>query len=183
LPRPAGLPSPAKEANNPLLGQINFFEKYVKTAVICFCVLIDWVTLLFVYWVFNCTFLRDIVAIRVVGVIAKVLVHFRTVLFLFLFACVNMSRNASKPAASSSLMQSQSSNSPNSAFNVVGQAGSANSSSSVGHRSMESKHKPLVILRCKVVCVGDACVGKTALTQVFQSGGSTYPKNYMMVGI
>jgi hypothetical protein len=122
------------------------------------------------------------VVIRVVGVLAKVLVHFRTVLSLF-YLLVNMSRNASKPAASSTLMQSQSSNSPNSAFKVVGQAGSANSSSSVGHRSMESKHKPLVILRCKVVCVGDACVGKTALTQVFQSGGSTYPKNYMMVGI
>jgi hypothetical protein len=48
-------------------------------------------------------------------------------------------------------------------------------------RSMESDHKPLVILRCKCVVVGDACVGKTALTQVFNSGGSTYPKNYIMV--
>ena len=48
-------------------------------------------------------------------------------------------------------------------------------------RSMESDHKPLVILRCKCVVVGDACVGKTALTQVFHSGGSTYPKNYIMV--
>jgi len=47
-------------------------------------------------------------------------------------------------------------------------------------RSMESNHKPLVILRCKVVIVGDACVGKTALTQVFYSGGATYPKNYLM---
>jgi transport family protein 27 len=50
-----------------------------------------------------------------------------------------------------------------------------------GVRSMESKHKPLVILRCKVVIVGDACVGKTALTSVFHSGGSIYPKNYVMV--
>jgi transport family protein 27 len=49
-----------------------------------------------------------------------------------------------------------------------------------GTRSMESKHKQLVILRCKLVIVGDACVGKTAITQVFQSGGSTYPKNYLM---
>ena len=47
-------------------------------------------------------------------------------------------------------------------------------------KSMESKHKPLVILRCKLVLVGDACVGKSALTQVFHSGGSTYPKNYLM---
>ena len=50
-------------------------------------------------------------------------------------------------------------------------------------RSMESEHKPLVILRCKCVVVGDACVGKTALTQVFHSGGSTYPKNYVMVNV
>ena len=47
-------------------------------------------------------------------------------------------------------------------------------------RSMESAHKPQLILRCKLVILGDACVGKTALTQVFQSGGSTYPKNYLM---
>jgi intraflagellar transport protein 27 len=46
--------------------------------------------------------------------------------------------------------------------------------------SMESNHKSIVMLRCKVVIVGDPCVGKTALTQVFQSGGSTYPKNYLM---
>lgn len=46
--------------------------------------------------------------------------------------------------------------------------------------SMESNHKPIVMLRCKVVVVGDPCVGKTALTQVFHSGGSTYPKNYLM---
>jgi len=47
-------------------------------------------------------------------------------------------------------------------------------------RSMETTHHSIVILRCKVVIVGDACVGKSALTQVFQSGGSTYPKNYLM---
>jgi len=49
-----------------------------------------------------------------------------------------------------------------------------------GLRSMESNHKSLTILRCKLVIIGDACVGKSALTQVFQSGGSTYPKNYLM---
>lgn len=47
-------------------------------------------------------------------------------------------------------------------------------------RSMESEHKQLTILRCKCVVVGDACTGKTALTQVFNSGGNTYPKNYVM---
>lgn len=47
-------------------------------------------------------------------------------------------------------------------------------------RTMESNHKPLVILRCKLVIVGDACVGKTALSQVFQTGGKNYPKSYMM---
>mmetsp|Transcript_8884 Transcript_8884/g.8964 ORF Transcript_8884/g.8964 Transcript_8884/m.8964 type:complete len:227 (-) Transcript_8884:1020-1700(-) len=47
-------------------------------------------------------------------------------------------------------------------------------------RNMESQHKPLVVLRCKLVVVGDACVGKTAITQVFQSGAKAFPKNYMM---
>lgn len=85
-----------------------------------------------------------------------------------------------------------------------------------GLRSMESNHKTIVILRCKLVIVGklslcvvcclplklvaprcttlrshfqaaiiillgDACVGKTALNQSFVSGGTTYPKNYLMV--
>ena len=45
---------------------------------------------------------------------------------------------------------------------------------------MESSHKQISILRCKVLLVGDACTGKTALTQVFNSGGATYPKNYLM---
>lgn len=45
---------------------------------------------------------------------------------------------------------------------------------------METTHKTMTVLRCKVVLVGDACVGKSALTQVFSSGGSTYPKNYLM---
>mmetsp|Transcript_30608 Transcript_30608/g.39252 ORF Transcript_30608/g.39252 Transcript_30608/m.39252 type:complete len:217 (+) Transcript_30608:140-790(+) len=47
-------------------------------------------------------------------------------------------------------------------------------------RSMETTHKPLLMLRCKVVIVGDACVGKTALVQMFHSGGHTFPKNYIM---
>jgi transport family protein 27 len=45
---------------------------------------------------------------------------------------------------------------------------------------METTHQSTVILRCKVVIVGDACIGKSALTQVFTSGGSTYPKSYLM---
>jgi len=47
-------------------------------------------------------------------------------------------------------------------------------------RNMESNHKPLVMLRCKLIILGDACVGKTALSQVFQFGSKSYPKNYMM---
>ena len=49
-----------------------------------------------------------------------------------------------------------------------------------GVKSMDSKHQSLTMLRCKLVIVGDPWVGKTALTQVFSSGGSTYPKNYLM---
>jgi hypothetical protein len=33
----------------------------------------------------------------------------------------------------------------------------------------------------KCLYQGDACVGKSALAQVFQSGGLTYPKAYLMV--
>ena len=51
------------------------------------------------------------------------------------------------------------------------------------NKGTTSNHKQLTILRCKLVIIGDACVGKTALTQVFQSGGSTYPKNYLMVSL
>ena len=60
------------------------------------------------------------------------------------------------------------------------------------------KHKTLVVLRCKVVIVGnnnnialwslinhgfegDPTVGKTALAQVFVNGSGSYPKNYLMV--
>eukprot|EP01136_Pigoraptor_vietnamica_P017471 Opistho-1_new@62661 len=38
----------------------------------------------------------------------------------------------------------------------------------------------MVVLRCKVVLVGDAAVGKTALTQVFQGDASQFPKTYAM---
>eukprot|EP01041_Mallomonas_annulata_P008888 gene8888-18401_t len=55
-----------------------------------------------------------------------------------------------------------------------------NSSNTPAIRSMECRHKPIVVLRCKLVVVGDAAVGKTSLTQVFQTGGKSYPKNYMM---
>ena len=47
----------------------------------------------------------------------------------------------------------------------------------------ETNHKAITILRCKVVIVGDGAVGKSALTQVFCSGGSGYPKAYMMVSM
>ena len=36
------------------------------------------------------------------------------------------------------------------------------------------------MLRCKVVVVGDACVGKTALVKSFNSENTDYPKNYVM---
>jgi GTPase SAR1 family protein len=48
-------------------------------------------------------------------------------------------------------------------------------------RIKEYNHKSITMLRCKVVVVGDGCVGKTALTQVYLSGGSIYPKSYLMV--
>lgn len=49
-----------------------------------------------------------------------------------------------------------------------------------GIKSMETTHKPLLVLRSKVVVVGDAHVGKSALVQMFHSGGTTYPRNYVM---
>lgn len=50
-----------------------------------------------------------------------------------------------------------------------------------GRRSMETTHRTILMLRAKVVVVGDACVGKTALVQMLKSGGHDYPKNYIMV--
>ncbi|KAK3284730.1 hypothetical protein CYMTET_7636 [Cymbomonas tetramitiformis] len=37
-------------------------------------------------------------------------------------------------------------------------------------------------MRCKIIVAGDATVGKTSLTQMFQSKGTVYPKNYKMTG-
>ncbi|XP_071813523.1 intraflagellar transport protein 27 homolog [Apostichopus japonicus] len=37
-----------------------------------------------------------------------------------------------------------------------------------------------VVLRAKLIVVGDAAVGKSALTQVFHSDGSHFPKGYSM---
>ena len=45
---------------------------------------------------------------------------------------------------------------------------------------METSHVPRLLLRCKVAVVGDATVGKSALTQMFHSGGHMFPKNYVM---
>jgi GTPase SAR1 family protein len=42
-------------------------------------------------------------------------------------------------------------------------------------------HRTKLVLRSKVLVVGDACVGKSAVTQLFSTNGSTYPKAYMMV--
>lgn len=43
---------------------------------------------------------------------------------------------------------------------------------------------PPLILRCKIVLLGDSTVGKTSIAQVFQGGVQNYPKNYSMtVGI
>jgi intraflagellar transport protein 27 len=38
----------------------------------------------------------------------------------------------------------------------------------------------MVVLRMKIVVVGEATVGKTAFVQMAHSGGVTFPKNYMM---
>mmetsp|Transcript_94315 Transcript_94315/g.131031 ORF Transcript_94315/g.131031 Transcript_94315/m.131031 type:complete len:220 (+) Transcript_94315:49-708(+) len=41
-----------------------------------------------------------------------------------------------------------------------------------------------LILRCKVVLLGDSASGKTSLAQVFQGGAQSFPKNYnMTIGI
>merc|ERR1719502_1617095 len=43
---------------------------------------------------------------------------------------------------------------------------------------------PPLILRCKIVLLGDSASGKTSLAQVFQGGVQNFPKNYSMtVGI
>ena len=67
-------------------------------------------------------------------------------------------------------------------------------------KSMETTHRTILMLRCKVVVVGDATVGKSALISMFHSGGAcararraretvwrprsaagtSYPKQYVM---
>jgi hypothetical protein len=42
-------------------------------------------------------------------------------------------------------------------------------------------HARMVVLRGKCVVVGDPAVGKSALSQVFHSDGSHFPKTYNMV--
>mmetsp|Transcript_11808 Transcript_11808/g.19390 ORF Transcript_11808/g.19390 Transcript_11808/m.19390 type:complete len:223 (-) Transcript_11808:21-689(-) len=43
---------------------------------------------------------------------------------------------------------------------------------------------PPLILRCKIVLLGDSTVGKTSIAQVFQGGVQAFPKNYnMTVGL
>merc|ERR550537_1221039 len=43
---------------------------------------------------------------------------------------------------------------------------------------------PPLILRCKIVLLGDSTVGKTSIAQVFQGGVQNFPKNYnMTVGV
>lgn len=38
----------------------------------------------------------------------------------------------------------------------------------------------MVVLRMKIIVVGEATVGKSAFVQMVHSGGVTFPKNYMM---
>lgn len=58
--------------------------------------------------------------------------------------------------------------------------GGAGAGVGIGIGASTPEHKETVILRSKVVVVGDATVGKTALTAMFFSGGNAYPKNYVM---
>jgi len=39
---------------------------------------------------------------------------------------------------------------------------------------------PCLILRCKIVLLGDSAVGKTSLAEVFHGGVANFPKNYNM---
>lgn len=39
---------------------------------------------------------------------------------------------------------------------------------------------PPLILRCKIVLLGDSTVGKTSIAQTFQGGVQSFPKNYSM---
>ena len=46
------------------------------------------------------------------------------------------------------------------------------------HSRASSKHKPIIIVRRKLLVIGDACVGKTSLIEVVVR--DTYPKAYIM---
>lgn len=46
--------------------------------------------------------------------------------------------------------------------------------------SFDSVHRNLVVLREKIVIVGDATVGKTAIAKAFISNGQNYAKDYLM---
>ena len=51
-------------------------------------------------------------------------------------------------------------------------------------RSMKTTHVPLNVLRCKVAVVGDSKVWKTALKEMFISGGRNYLNEYnMTIGV
>ncbi len=52
--------------------------------------------------------------------------------------------------------------------------------SSNGSRTLLATHEPQVLLRSKVVIVGDEAVGKTSLVQSFVQGVGNCPKQYMM---
>lgn len=64
---------------------------------------------------------------------------------------------------------------------LLSPGGAASAPFQSGIRSMQTTHKTTLMLRAKVVVVGDACVGKTSVVQMFKSGGHDYPKNYIMV--
>lgn len=60
---------------------------------------------------------------------------------------------------------------------AVGGAGTA--AAPIVHE-FRTSHVTLSTLRAKVLVLGDASVGKTALIRMLESGGSDYPKNYVM---
>jgi transport family protein 27 len=47
-------------------------------------------------------------------------------------------------------------------------------------KSMETSHRSQLVIRQKVAVIGDSAVGKTALIEMFHSGGQSFPKNYVM---
>ena len=47
-------------------------------------------------------------------------------------------------------------------------------------KSMETTHRQMLVLRQKVIVVGEYASGKTALVNMFTSGGHNFPKNYVM---